>query len=223
MISKMCQAARMSAPIARRTGRRKGGRGRADSGTRAAILQAARRLFAEQGYGETTLRAIAAEAGVTSPLVLHFFGSKAHLFVEAVQWPFEPAEVLPGLIEGDPEHVGERLVRFVVGVWDDASRRAPLMSMLRSASSDAKAAALLREFLVHEFFLPLTGALGSDGGRLRANLVTTQILGLAMGRHVLALEPLASLRGDDVVALVAPTVQRYLTGDLPAVELLPPA
>lgn len=203
----------------KRTGRRKGGHGRADSGTRAAILAAARRLFAEHGYASTSLRAIAAEAGVTSPLVIHFFGSKAHLFVEAVQWPFEPATELPRILDGDRARIGERLVRFVVRVWDGEATRNAVMSMLRSASADEKAAALLREFLVHEFFVPLTAALGVSDGTLRANLVSTQILGIAMVRHVLAIEPLASLPGEDVVALVAPTVQHYLAGDLPAIEL----
>jgi AcrR family transcriptional regulator len=202
----------------RRTGRRKGGRGRGDSGTRAAILASARRLFSERGYGATTLRAIAADADVTSPLVLYFFGSKAHLFVEAVQWPFEPADVLPRLIDGGPDGIGERLVRFVVGVWDDEANRSAVLTMLRSASADPKAAKLLREFLVQEFFMPLTAALGQPDGILRANLVTTQILGLAMTRHVLAVEPLASLDGESIVELLAPTVQRFLTGDLPALS-----
>jgi AcrR family transcriptional regulator len=200
----------------KRTGRRKGGRGRADSGTRAAILASARRLFAEHGYSATSLRAIAAEAGVTSPLVIHFFGSKAHLFVEAVQWPFEPAAELPRLLDGDRPQIGDRLVRFVLEIWDSEPERGAVMSMLRSASADERAAALLREFLIDELFIPLTAALEVPDGRLRANLAASQILGLAMMRHVLAAEPLASLDANRVVALVAPSVQRYLTGELPA-------
>ena len=202
----------------KRSGRRRGGQGRADSGTRAAILAAARRLFAQRGYTQTSLRAIAAEAGVTSPLVVHFFGSKAHLFVDAVQWPFEPATELPRILDGDRAGIGERLVRFALSIWDSELERNAVMSMLRSAFTDEKAAALLREFLLHEFFIPLTAALRIPDGILRANLVATQILGVAIVRHVLAVEPLASLRSDDVVVLVAPTVQRYLTGKLAAVE-----
>jgi AcrR family transcriptional regulator len=206
----------MTSAGSKRTGRRKGGRGRADSGTRAAILAAARRLFAERGYSATTLRAIAAEAEVTSPLVIHFFGSKARLFVEAVQWPFEPAAELPRILDGERALVGERLVRFVLDIWDSEPERGAVMSMLRSASADERAAALLREFLVDELFIPLAAALEVADGRLRANLTAAQILGLAMMRHVLAAEPLASLDAERVVALVAPSVQRYLTGELPA-------
>lgn len=206
----------MPAASDRKPGRRPGGQGRADSGTRAAILEAARTLFAEHGYVATSLRAIAAGAGVTPPLVIHFFGSKAGLFAEAVQWPFDPQEVIPRVAAGDPERLGERIAALFLSVWDDEQARGPILALLSAAGGDPKAAALLREFLGQELLGPITAGLGHPGSRLRANLVASQLVGAAMVRHVLRVEPLASLPADDVVALLAPTLQRYLTGDLPA-------
>ena len=198
-----------------RTGRRKGGRGHGDSGTRAAILQAARRQFTEVGYAEASLRAIAAEAGVTPPLIMHFFGSKANLFVEAVQWPFDPATVLPQVIGGDRRGVGERMARLFAETWDDHPEGGTLIELLRSAATDPKSAALLREFLVNELFAPIIKTLGQSDGDLRACLMASHLLGAVLVRHILQIEPLASVSTDEVIVLMAPTIQRLLTGKLP--------
>lgn len=201
---------------AQRTGRRRGGQGRGDSGTREAILHSARRLFAERGYADSSIRAIAADAGVTPPLVIHFFGSKAQLLIAAVDWPFDPQRVLPQLIAEDRGDVGRALVRLFVGTWEEAEQRNTLLSLLESAMADPHAAALLREFLVHQLFGPLTEAIGAPDGAIRSNLIAAQLVGVAMLRHVLDVSPLNELRGDDLVALLAPPIQRLLTDPLPA-------
>src|SRR5918998_5591151 len=90
--------------MARRSGRRPG-----NSGTRDAILAAARRQFAAHGYDRTTMRAVAAEAGVDQALVAHFFGGKQGLFVEVIRLPFAPSDLLPRILEGEPGEVGERI------------------------------------------------------------------------------------------------------------------
>src|SRR5829696_6192049 len=110
-----------------RTGRRPG-----ETGTREAILVASRRLFAERGYEGATLRAIAAEAGVDAALVVHFFGSKAGLLVEAIQWPFDPADELPRLLADGPERVGANLARLLVDTWDREGGRHAIITLLRS-------------------------------------------------------------------------------------------
>ena len=46
-------------------------------------------------------------------------------------------------------------------------------------------------------------------------LVASQIIGLILLRYVLEVEPVASMPAEDVIAIYAPTVQRYLTGPLP--------
>jgi AcrR family transcriptional regulator len=190
-----------------RTGRRTG-----DSGSREAILAAARKLFAERGYEGASMRAIGAEAGVDAALVVHFFGTKAKLLTASVQWPFDPEVELARVQAAGPAHAGEALARLFVSTWDELGERNPIITLLRSAATEPEAAALTHEFINHRLLRPLLAHLGSDEPELRANLVASQLIGLGMARYILRFEPLASAPADAVVAIVAPTLQRYLTG-----------
>ena len=195
----------------RRAGRRPG-----DSGTREAILDAARRQFAEQGFDRTSLRAIAQEAGVDPALVTHFHGSKQRLFVTVVELPFRPAEVLPGILGGDRAGVGMRLARFVLGVLEHEPARRRLIGLIRAAASEPEAARLVRDLITRELFSEVVRALGSEDAELRATLVGSQVVGLAMARYIIAVEPLASADPGEVARALAPTLQRYLAEPLQA-------
>lgn len=191
------------------TGRRPGA-----SGTREAIAAAARRQFAELGYDRTSLRAVAAEAGVDPALVSHFFGSKQRLFVEVVELPFDPEIVLPGILAGDRETIGLRLARFVLGALEHEDARRRFTGMIRSAASEPEAARLVRELVTSRVFSPIAESLGVDDAPLRAALAGSQIVGLVMARHVVGVEPLASASADKIAESVGATLQRYLTGPL---------
>lgn len=191
-----------------RTGRRPG-----ESGTREAILDAARRTFADRGYEAATIRDIATRAGVDPALVYHFYGSKERLFTAAMELPFRPSEIIPALLADGPDGLGERILRMFLSVWDQPGA-SPFVALLRSAASNEGAAAMLREFISREVIGRVARSLGVPHAELRASLVGSQISGLAMIRYVLRVEPLASADHDTVVASVAPTLQRYLTGDL---------
>ena len=195
--------------MARRSGRRPG-----NSGTREAILAAARRQFAAQGYDRTTMRGVAAEAGVDQALVAHFFGAKQQLFVEVVRLPFEPSQLMPLLLEGDREAIGERLAAFVASVLDSPEGRARILGVVRAAASEPEAARMLREFLRGELWAPLAEQLGAEDAELRVTLAGSQIVGMVMARHVIEVEPLAALSTDELATLLAPTFQRYLVGEL---------
>jgi AcrR family transcriptional regulator len=192
-----------------RTGRRPAG-----SGTRDAILSAARAAFAEHGYEGATIRGIAERAGVDPALVLHYFKSKQRMFVAAMEFPFDPAEIVERVLAGDPERAGEQLIRFFLSVWDDEQARAPLFAMIRSAVSHDEAAEMLRQFITEALVARVASGLDVPHANLRPPLVGSQIVGLIFMRYIVKLEPLASLPADDVVAAIAPNVQRYLTGDL---------
>jgi AcrR family transcriptional regulator len=192
-----------------RTGRRPGG-----SGTREAILEAARREFAQHGYDRATIRGVARGAGVDPALVHYFFGAKTELFAAAMQLPINPAQLVQTLLAGEPERIGERLIGTFLAVWDHAATRDTFIGLIRSAVTDDQAAALLREFAVRELFSRVAAALGTPDAELRANLVFSQIFGLAVARYILRIEPLASTPGQVVAAAVGPTIQRYITGDL---------
>ncbi|MGC5018060.1 TetR family transcriptional regulator [Micromonospora sp. DT47] len=198
--------------MARRTGRRPG-----NPDTREAILGAARAAFAERGFDGASIRAIAAAAQVDPALVHHYFGTKDQLFLAAMNAPVDPRELLPKVLTGDRDGIGERLVRMFLGVWDSPAGTAGV-ALLRSAVSNEWTARLLREFLVTQVLRRVLDQLDVDPAELplRGSLVASQLIGLAMMRHVVRLEPVASADPETLVAAVGPTVQRYLTGDLPA-------
>jgi AcrR family transcriptional regulator len=194
-----------------RTGRRPG-----VSGTREAILDAARRAFAEHGYQHATIRGVADLAGVDPALVHHYFGTKQELFVAAVQLPVNPVERLTAVLAEDPDQAGRRMVETFLSIWDHAADQSPLLALVRSAVGDEHAAAMLREFITEEVLGQIAHRLGGADARLRATLVGSQIIGLAMARYIVKVEPLASAPPSQIVAAVGPTLQRYLTGDLAA-------
>ncbi len=200
-----------------RTGRRPG-----ESGTHDALLDAARRLFAERGYEGASLRAIAAAADVDAALVAHFFGSKADLLAAATEWPFDPDAGLPRVLAHGPGHAGEALIGLFLRVWDDEGQRNPLLTLLRAATSEPRAARLLEELLRTRMLGPLLAQLGSDQPELRGNLVAGQLAGLALTRYVLRFEPVASAEPSQLISWIGPTLQRYLTGTLPSRPEPPP-
>lgn len=158
--------------------------------------------------------AIASDAGVDAALVSHFFGSKQRLFVEVVELPFEPETVIPAMLTGDRETVGLRLARFALALLENPDARDRMLGLVRAAASEPEAGAMVRDLLTSRVFEPIAEALEVDDAQLRANLVGSQTVGLVMARCVVAVEPLASLPADVVVAAIAPTFQRYLTGPL---------
>lgn len=198
------------------TQRRAAGRRPGESGTRAAILKAARAAFAEAGYDRATIRGIAAAAAVDPALVIHFFGSKEGLFEAALELPIRPADVFARGAAAGPDQLGVTIVRAFLEAWEPPEMRIRLLAMLRSAMTNETAMGMIRGLLTREVFGPITATLGIDDAPLRAELVGSQLVGLAIMRYVGRIEPLASASIDDVVAAVGPTVQRYLTGDIGA-------
>lgn len=195
--------------MARRSGRRPG-----DSGTRAAIRAAAGRQFAEVGYDRTSMRSIAAEAGVDPGLVAHFFGNKHRLFVEVVELPFDPEHVVPVIFAGDREQIGRRLAEFLLTMLENPEARRRITGLVRAAASEPEAARMVRALIEREVFARIVDALGVDDADARAALVGSQVVGLVMARHIVAVEPLASMAPERAAAAIAPNLQRYLTGPL---------
>jgi AcrR family transcriptional regulator len=189
-----------------RRGRRPG-----DSGTREAILAAARARFAAHGYDRTRIREVAADARVDPALVHYFFKTKDGLFAAAMELPFSPAQVVAPLVAEGVPGLGERLVRRLLSVWDDPTNRAALLATIQGAGAHPDAALALREFVGREIVGRIGDAVGSD---LRANLFASQVMGLIAARYIARVQPLADLPAEEVVRYVAPTLQRYLDGEL---------
>ncbi len=182
-----------------------GNGGPRSAGTRRAILEAARSAFAAHGYDQTTIRSVAATAGVDPSMVMRYFGSKAGLFTAASTTHLQP----PDLSAVPAGQRGEALARHIVERWDDAASRDELMLLMRTAvTSDAVAEQL--QTVLRQMIIGPVAALGASDADERGGFIATQLLGLALCRYILRQEPLASLPVARVVATVAPSVQRYL-------------
>jgi AcrR family transcriptional regulator len=182
--------------------------------TRAQVLAAARASFAERGFRGTTIRAVAAAAGVDPALVHHYFGTKDDLFVAALEIPVDPREILAPVVAAGPDGAGERLLRTFLSVWDDPELQPGLLALVRSLMAD-DSAGLVRDGFIPVVVGPVLAGLVRDRPEVRIPLVASQVIGLIVARYVIALPPLAQMPAEDVVARVGPTLQRYLTGDLP--------
>lgn len=210
----MSCAVRLIDVTAVRSGR--SGRRRGESGTRDAILAAARSRFTSHGYDGATIRGIAADAAVDPALVHHFFGSKERLFAATMQLPLDPAQVIPGLLEPGIDGLGERLARFFVTLLHDLGDANPIVAVIRSAATHPDAARMFREFYSRAVIERVAAELEVPQPRLRAALCASQIMGLVLARQVIGLEPL--VRADDEVLITAygAALQHYLTDPLPA-------
>jgi AcrR family transcriptional regulator len=193
----------------RRRGRRPAGEDR-----RGDILVAARQEFGRRGFDGTTLRGIARAAGVDPRLVHHYFDGKDAVFAAAFELPVRPQDVVEPLLAPGPEGLGERLVRLFLSIWDTPAGRQRIVALLSASVAGEAGARMLREFLTREVFSRVVARLGSDDPELRASLAASQMMGLVFARYVLRLEPLASADAEDLVGVLAATLQAYLTGPL---------
>jgi AcrR family transcriptional regulator len=173
--------------------------------TRRAILQAARSAFAAHGYEQTTIRSVAGAAGIDASMVMRYFGSKAGLFTAAAIADLP----VPDLRAAPAAQRGEVLVRHLVERWEDAAHDDKLIMLLRTAVNSDAVAAQVQTVLGQLVTEPIA-ALGAADASERGAFIGTQLIGLALYRYILRLEPLASMPAADVVAAVAPSVQRYL-------------
>ncbi|MBT2471713.1 TetR family transcriptional regulator [Streptomyces sp. ISL-66] len=204
----------MTAPAERP--RRGPGRPRQDEaddgpGTQERIRLAARSEFAARGYDKTSVRGIAKAAGVDPALVHHYFGSKDDLFAAAIELTMEPALIVPQIIGSGPDGIGERLARYFLGIWENPASRAPLLAVIRSALTHEAAAAVLRRLILRRVLERVAADLNVPDPTFRAELAASHMIGIAILRYVVQVDPLASADPEKIIALVAPTLQRYLT------------
>ena len=196
------------------------GRGRRPLGSpdaRRAVLDAARELFAERGFERTTMRAVAARAGVDPALIYHYFGDKDGLLFAALQPPEDAATVFAGLAGAAAGRTGEELVRRLVRLWEDRPEvREQMAAILRTGLSHDHAGRLLRDILSSFILAALGDVLADDRRELRAALIGSHIGGLMLARYILKVPGAAAASPEDLVQAVGPVVQHYLTGTIAA-------
>ncbi|WP_224273347.1 TetR/AcrR family transcriptional regulator [Nocardioides lacusdianchii] len=181
--------------------------------TRAEVLAAARTSFGELGFRGTTIRSVAAAAGVDPALVHHYFGTKDDLFVAALEIPVDPREVMAPVVAAGPDGAGERLLRAFLGVWDDPDVQPGLLALARSLLGD-DSGPMVRDAFIPVVVGPVLAQLVADRPEVRIPLVASQIIGLVVTRYVIALPAMAHAPAEDLVARMGPVLQHYLTGDL---------
>lgn len=178
--------------------------------TRDRILATARECFSQFGFEKTTIRTVASGAGVAPAMVIRYYGNKEGLFAAAARIDLQ----LPGLAGVAFEGMGELLVKHFLDRWEGALSDGQLQALLRAAISHTGA----REELSQIFEKQLCAAIdrsGVDQPSTRAALVASQMLGLALGRYILELKPLATMSPDTITSLFAPTIQHYLSFEIP--------
>lgn len=188
-----------------RTGRRPG-----TPATRDAILAVARRQFATRGYDATSLRAIAGGAKVDPALLIHYFRNKEGLFVAATGLPADMPEMFGSLGMLPIPDAADALVRIYLQVVDRDKSRNAIVALVRSAVSNENAAAMFREFVTAVLLTVIAGLTSHPDAHLRASLVAAQLVGIAMLRHVVRVEPIATASPDEIATLVAPVIEHYL-------------
>lgn len=191
------------------------GRGRPRAGgrdNRSLVMAAARELFSELGFDRTTIRAVAARAGVDPALIHHYYGNKDGLLAATLTPPAAAAQLLTGAFD-DPDNAGEEFVRRVINVWETHLEvREQMLAMLRAGLSHEHAAAMLRE--MHRAFVlaAIGGVVAEDRREFRAALIGSHLAGLLLARYLLKVPGLVAATPAELVETVGPVVQHYLTG-----------
>ena len=176
------------------------------------VLDAARGMYARQGYVKTTIKGVAAAAGVAPDLVRRYYASREELFAAAMRLPVDPATAIAQLLAPGFDGLGERLVRVTLRMLEEPETRDQIAAMVRDGAGAAKASAALREFLESVIVDRVAAALRVPDARMRVTLAISYVVGVAGSRYVLRMEPLASATEEEVVRLVAPAVQTALAG-----------
>ena len=188
------------------------------------VLDAARAAYARRGYLNTTVKGVAATAGVAPDVVKRYYANREALFAAAMRLPFDPATSLAQLLAPGVDGLGERMVRVTLRMLDDPETRDQLAEMVRDGAGATKATAAIREFVEAEVVDRVVTALGVPDARMRVVLASSYLVGVATSRYVLKVEPLASATEDEIVAMVAPAVQAALTtSTMPASRSTRPA
>ena len=178
--------------------------------TRAAILKAAQELFAEFGYERATVRDIGARASIDPAMVMRYFGSKDELFARATAFDLQ----LPDLTKAKANELGKALIAHFLELWEGSLSTGGLTILLRASASNEDAAAKMRAIFGGQVMPMLAKVMATAELPVRAGLVSSHLLGLALCRYVLKVPPVVAMEPEQIIRSVGPTLQRYISGRL---------
>lgn len=188
-----------------------------ESSESSGVIKAARDAFMASGYARTTIKSIAAAAGVAPTVVTNLYNNKEALFAAAMALPFDPQRAIPALIAPGIDGMGERIVRTTFQLIADDSIRADL-TKAAGAVQGTKVSGVdvfavikpLSDYFQTAVIDRVLVAVGIPDARLRGALISANLSGIIAYRYFLHVEPLATMPEDQVVALIAPMIQDLL-------------
>lgn len=175
-------------------------------------MQAARESFADKGFAATSIRAVARQAGVDAALVHHYFDSKDELFIEAMAIPVDPRRIAAQIVDGPRDQIGRRIATVFLGVWESPDGQQRMKALFRSVVTSDEVARMMREGITQMIIQPISQVLDVPDAQLRVGLVATQLVGVAVVRYLVGLEPVASVDIETLIDRLAPVLQLHLTG-----------
>lgn len=175
-------------------------------------MQAARESFADKGFAATSIRAVARQAGVDAALVHHYFDSKDELFIEAMAIPVDPRRIAAQIVDGPRDEIGRRIATVFLGVWESPDGQQRMKALFRSVVTSDEVARMMREGITQMIIQPISQVLDVPDAQLRVGLVATQLVGVAVVRYLVGLEPVASVDIETLIDRLAPVLQLHLTG-----------
>jgi AcrR family transcriptional regulator len=179
-------------------------------GDRSAVLKAAMAAFAARGYASTTLKGVAAAAGVAPQVLKSYYDNKEQLFAAAMRLPYDPATAIQALLAPGLDGMGERLVRLTFATFNDEQVRKDIDSIMRTGGTAGRLAGVLSEYIEFGVVDRVVANLGLPDVRLRVALISSFLMGIAAGRYIAKIAPLDTTDEDLLVRIVAPTIQDLL-------------
>lgn len=171
--------------------------------TRARILAAAQKVFSRRGYSECGIRDIAGELGLSSTILLRYFGSKAGLFEAALRDALRSEPVFP-----PRDKYGAFIASRLTDPRHDMNPHA--MCVLATAHEEAReiAARVLQEMAV----APMAAWLGSPDAEARARQILALCSGFVLYTFQLTTGPAGAEPDACMTAWVAGSVQAIVDG-----------
>jgi AcrR family transcriptional regulator len=173
--------------------------------TEACILQIARQLFAEEGFDRATIRAVAQRAGVDPALVMQYFGSKEGLFAAAMKGAHGGGM----LRDAERDEIPVAAMHDLFAKFEETDREAAA-ALARNFLTHPEAHRIMRDDVMCSLITGLAGTIGGPDAELKAALVMSCTVGLALSRYLLQIPGLADADRADIERLLEPALRAIL-------------
>lgn len=171
--------------------------------TEASIVDAAQELFAEVGFERTTIRAVAARAGIDPALVMHYYGNKEGLFAASAQWHVDHKK----LSEASLEEIPRTALDDLFTNFADPARRDSAIALLRNCLTHEKALEIMRDDVMCQPQAMIAKTIGGDEAELRAGLLGATMIGMTIARYLLQIPAVAAADREQIEAIMAPVLK----------------